>query len=67
VLSPFVKKASALLTRHWARADWQAREEILRSVGWLLGVARLEAARPVAKVRKRKRAIRRGGGGRAVA
>jgi hypothetical protein len=56
--SPFVKKAETLLTRHWARADWQAREEILRTVRWLLGMARLEAVKPPLKGRKTKRAGR---------
>jgi hypothetical protein len=38
--SPFTKKASALLTRVWARADWQSREEILRAARWFLDVGR---------------------------
>jgi len=29
--SPFLSKAETLLTRYWAGANWQAREEILRS------------------------------------
>jgi hypothetical protein len=56
--SPFVKKAETLLTRHWARADWQAREEILRTVRWLLSMARLESVKPPLKGRKTKRAGR---------
>jgi hypothetical protein len=52
--SPFLNKAETLLTRHWAGANWQAREEILRSVKWLLNLARLPSAWPVPKVRTRK-------------
>jgi hypothetical protein len=58
VPSPFVKKAETLLTRHWARADWQAREEILRTVRWLLNMARLESVKLHLKGRKTKRAGR---------
>jgi hypothetical protein len=58
VPSPFVKKAETLLTRHWARADWQAREEILRTVRWLLSMARLESVKLHLKGRKTKRAGR---------
>jgi hypothetical protein len=58
-LSPFVRKAETLLTRYWARADWQAREEILRTVRWLLGMARLQSATPAAGVRIAKRVKRR--------
>jgi len=43
--SPFLNKAETLLTRYWAGATWQAREEILRSVKWLLNLARLPSAR----------------------
>ncbi len=57
--SSFLRKAETLLTRYWARADWQGREEILRTVRWLLSMARLEAARPAAGVRSAKRAKRR--------
>jgi hypothetical protein len=56
--SPFVKKAETLLTRHWARAGWQAREEILRTVRWLLSTARLEAVKPPVNGRKSKRVPR---------
>jgi hypothetical protein len=56
--SPFVKKAETLLTRHWSRADWQAREEILRTVRWLLSMARLESVKPPLNRRKTKRAGR---------
>ena len=58
--SLFIKKARTLLTRYWARADWQAREEILRTVRWLLNVARLEAARPASNIRNPKRVGQRG-------
>jgi hypothetical protein len=50
----FLNKAETLLTRHWAGANWQAREEILRSVKWLLNLVRLPSAWPVPKVRTRK-------------
>jgi hypothetical protein len=56
--SPFLRKAETLLTRYWARADWQAREEILRTVRWLLSMARLEAVQPPLNGRKTKRAGR---------
>jgi hypothetical protein len=56
--SAFIKNAETLLTRYWARADWQAREEILRTVRWLLSMARLEAVKPPLNVRKTKRAGR---------
>jgi hypothetical protein len=36
-------KAGALLTRFWARADWRQREEILKTVRWLLNLAKLQA------------------------
>ncbi len=58
--SSFLRKAETLLTRYWARADWQGREEILRTVRWLLSMARLEAAQPAGKVLSAKRAKRRG-------
>lgn len=51
--SPFLNKAETLLKRYWAGADWQAREEILHSLKWLLNLARLPAARP-GKGRTRK-------------
>ena len=56
--SPFVKKAETLLTRYWSRADWHAREEILRTVRWLLSMARLEAVKTPVDGRKTKRAGR---------
>lgn len=56
--SRFIKKAETLLTRYWARADWQAREEILRTVRWLLSMARLESVKPPLDRRKTKRAGR---------
>jgi len=40
--SPFLRKAETLLTRFWARADWQAREDILRTARWLLDMTRLQ-------------------------
>jgi hypothetical protein len=32
------KKAQQLLTRWWARADWKAREELLRAAEWVIRV-----------------------------
>src|SRR5262245_2347857 len=48
---PLVKKAGTLLTRFWARADWQAREEILQSARWLVKVGKIQSAMTPAKVR----------------
>lgn len=39
--SESAKKALQLLTRWWARADWSAREELLRTAEWVI---RVEAA-----------------------
>jgi hypothetical protein len=52
--SPFLSKAETLLTRYWAGANWQAREEILRGVNWLLNLARLPSAGPAAQARTRR-------------
>jgi hypothetical protein len=57
--SSFLRKAEMLLTRYWARANWQGREEILRTVRWLLGMARLEAANAASERRTAKRTKRR--------
>jgi hypothetical protein len=56
--SPFIGKAETLLTRHWARADWQARAEILQTVRWLLSMAHRESTNPPRNDRKTKRAAR---------
>jgi hypothetical protein len=32
------KKAQQLLTRWWAKADWKAREELLRVAAWVIRV-----------------------------
>jgi hypothetical protein len=32
----FHQKAYTLLTREWVKADWRGRENILRTVSWLL-------------------------------
>jgi hypothetical protein len=59
--SPFLNKAETLLTRHWAAASWQAREEILRSVKWLLSLvslARVPSTLPAIKARARRVAKR---------
>jgi hypothetical protein len=61
--SPFLRKAETLLTRYWARSDWQAREEILRTVQWLLSMAKLQsatstaAALPAPRVKRRSRTL----------
>jgi len=49
--SALLNKAEALLTRYWAGASWQARDEILRGVNWLLSLARLPSAGPADQVR----------------
>lgn len=38
--SVFVANAHQLLTRWWSRATWDAREELLRNVEWLVRVER---------------------------
>jgi hypothetical protein len=38
-------KAESMLTRWWARANWSAREELLRTAEWML---RLEGRAPMA-------------------
>jgi hypothetical protein len=42
--SPLIDKADTLLTRFWAKAGWQSREQILRSAHWLLAIGRVQAA-----------------------
>jgi hypothetical protein len=32
------RKAQQLLTRWWAKADWKAREELLRVAAWVIRV-----------------------------
>jgi len=32
------KKAQQLLTRWWAKADWKAREELLKVAAWVIHV-----------------------------
>lgn len=32
------RKAQQLLTRWWAKADWRAREELLRVAAWVIRV-----------------------------
>jgi hypothetical protein len=34
--SPLADKAQQLLTRWWAKADWAAREQLLRTARWLV-------------------------------
>lgn len=50
----FLDKAQALLTRHWAKADWAARASLVKTAGWLIRVA----ARPEGSARPRKTAAR---------
>lgn len=38
--SAFVANAQQLLTRWWSRASWDAREELLKNVEWLVRVER---------------------------
>jgi hypothetical protein len=40
----FLDKARSLLTRHWGKASWSAREGLLKSAGWLLEVERLHGS-----------------------
>src|SRR5262249_24576698 len=56
-----IDKAHALLTRFWARADWESREEILRTARWLVTLGRTcararasEPKRPGTGVRARQ-------------
>jgi hypothetical protein len=50
--APFLGKAEALLTRYWARTDWDGRAKILGTVAWLIGMARLQAVTAAATKRK---------------
>jgi len=50
----FLDKAQALLTRHWAKADWAARASLVKTAGWLIRVA----ASPEGGARPRKAAAR---------
>jgi hypothetical protein len=38
--SRFVENAQRLLTNWWSRSDWAGREELLKSAGWLVGLAK---------------------------
>jgi hypothetical protein len=48
----FITKAGTLLTRHWANANWQTREEILRAAHWLLNVGKIQPLAAPPRVRK---------------
>ena len=48
-------KAGALLTRFWARANWPEREEILKTVRWLLNVAKMQSSMTPANGRSGRR------------
>ncbi len=37
-----INKVGTLLTRYWAKANWQTREEILRAARWLLYVGNMQ-------------------------
>jgi hypothetical protein len=38
----FVDKAEALLTSTWSKATWRSRENILRTVDWLLHMEQMQ-------------------------
>jgi hypothetical protein len=50
-------KATSLLTAHWARANWNSRAAILKTVDWLLQVA-IQHPAPAPKTRGVQGAIR---------
>ena len=37
--SRFLENAQHLLTIWWSKSDWAAREQLLKSAGWLLALA----------------------------
>jgi len=41
VTESFVDKAETLLTQRWSRANWRSREQLLRTVDWLLRMERV--------------------------
>jgi hypothetical protein len=41
---PLINKARTLLTRFWSDASWDAREELLRTARWLVGVGKFQYA-----------------------
>ena len=47
-------KAGVLLTRFWARANWPEREDILKTVRWLLKVAKIQSSMTPANGRSGK-------------
>jgi hypothetical protein len=47
-------KAYALLTRFWSRANWNAREEIIRTLAWLLRLDQIAAGVPATPLQSRK-------------
>jgi len=47
-------KAGTLLTRFWARANWPEREDILKTVRWLLNLAKIQSSQPSANGRSGK-------------
>ena len=43
--SRYIETAQTLLTRHWGRAGWSEREELLRASAWVLKLHQLATAR----------------------
>jgi hypothetical protein len=42
----FVDKAQTLLTQEWSKATWRSREQLLRTVDWLLRMERTRRNAP---------------------
>jgi hypothetical protein len=55
-----IDKAHALLTRFWARADWESREEVLRTARWLVTLGRTCAPAPASKPKRPGTSVRAG-------
>jgi hypothetical protein len=54
--SRFVENAQQLLTRWWSTAGWVEREQLLKTVEWLIGLERLSSQLdPTAAERPAKR------------
>jgi hypothetical protein len=51
----FLDKAHSLLTRHWVKADWTAREELLKTADWLIQIAAAHPAPPGAGLAPEKK------------
>jgi hypothetical protein len=61
---PLAKKAAVLLTRFWADANWNTREDLVRAATWLVSVAMPQLAMPGPKSRGRAARVARSGAGR---